>query len=332
MHDVPARNSHAASNRSLTKLNWVLCFRLGEMKTDPLLTSLLLSRSQLRRRNREIWKDIDWEAVKSNPATQVLVLASGKAATAKNKLVLQNVAEVDPGLIWVDLGIDQDSTPYVVAIDETAAPDDWQDLRQLGSALTDLEVALLVTSVAIANWHKKSKFCTNCGSQTVVETAGWTRRCVSCNQTHHPRTDPAIISLVVDQQDRALLGRRVDWDTNFYSTFAGFVEAGESAEMTLIRELREEAGVNVRYEDITYRGSQVWPFPASLMLGYIATVSESTAVADGYEIAEVRWFSRAELKAACDSGEIKLPSKISIARALIENWYGETLPDNWLRA
>jgi NAD+ diphosphatase len=302
------------------------------MKTDPLLTSLLLSRSQLRRRNREIWKDIDWEAVKSNPATQVLVLASGKVEIIGNKLVLQSTSEVNPELIWVDLGIDQNSTPYVVAIDEAVAPDGWQDLRQLGSVLSDLEVALLVTAVAVANWHKKNKFCTNCGGETIVETAGWTRRCASCNQTHHPRTDPAIISLIVDQQDRALLGRRVDWEANFYSTFAGFVEAGESAEMTLIRELREEAGVTVQYEDIQYRGSQVWPFPASLMLGYIATVSNSTAVADGYEIAEVRWFTRAELKVVCESGEIKLPSKISIARALIENWYGEELPDNWLRA
>lgn len=301
------------------------------MKPDPLLTSLILSRSQIRRRNREIWTDLDWAAVKSNSATKVILIKSGKVFAPNNGLQFQKVSEVDPALIWVDLGIDDFSTPYIAAIDESAAPAQWQDLRELGSNLSDIDIAILVTSVAVSNWHLKNKFCSNCGDVTIVATAGWTRKCNACGVSHHPRTDPAIISLIVDQQDRALLGRRVDWSEDFYSTFAGFVEAGESAEMALIRELREEAGVIVNYEDINYKGSQVWPFPVSLMLGYIAKVNQSTAVADGYEIAEVRWFTRAQLQAACTSGEIKLPPKISIARALIEDWYGEELPTSWLR-
>lgn len=302
------------------------------MKPDPLLTSLLLSRSELRRRNRETWTDLDWEAVKSDSQTKVLVLKSGKVEISQGSLKLIDIESADQAKIWVDLGIDDHSVPYIAVLDESPAPETWQDLRTVGAALTDLEVGLLVTSVAIFNWHRKNKFCANCGGSTLVETAGWTRRCESCQTVHHPRTDAAIICLVVDDQDRALLGSRIDWSDDFFSTFAGFVESGESAEMTVIRELREEAGVVVDYADIHYRGSQVWPFPQSLMLGYQARTSTKEAVADGYEISEVRWYTRSELRADCESGKLRLPSKISIARALIEEWFGEPLPDSWLRA
>lgn len=301
------------------------------MELDPLLTSLVLSRSEIRRRNRETWTDIDWEAVKTNPKTKVLLLKSGKVEVVNNQIIFSNVSSTDKDLIWVDLGIDQAGTPYLVAIDESVAPAGWNDLREVGAKLNDLEVALLVTSVAIANWHRVNKHCTNCGTASTVTTAGWTRECPDCKIVHHPRTDAAIICLVVDDQDRALLGSRINWPDDFFSTFAGFVESGESAEMTVIRELREEAGVDIAYEDIIYRGSQVWPFPASLMLGYRVKTNTKDAVADGYEISEVRWYTRNELKADCEAGKLSLPSKISIARALIEEWYGAELPQSWLR-
>ncbi|CAB4580120.1 MAG: NAD(+) diphosphatase [Actinobacteria bacterium] len=301
------------------------------MNSDPLLTSLILARSEIRRRNRETWTDLDWEAAKSDPRTKALLVKSGKVSVSEGRLEFGQVDQMDPNLVWVDLGIDDNSIAYLAVLDESVAPDNWEDLRKAGNYLSDLEIGLLVTSTAIFNWHKKNKFCGNCGSETSVETAGWTRKCGTCQISHHPRTDAAIICLVVDDQDRALLGCRVDWAQDFYSTFAGFVEAGESAEMTLIRELREEAGVVVKHEDVKYRGSQVWPFPASLMLGYQVRTKTTDAVADGYEISQVRWFTRAELKSECESGLLKLPSKISIARALIEEWYGEELPSSWLR-
>jgi len=301
------------------------------MNSDPLLTSLILARSEIRRRNRETWTELDWEAVKLDPRTRVLQVKNGKVSVSAGTLEFGSVNQMDPNLVWVDLGIDQDSIAYLAVLDESDAPENWEDLRKAGNYLSDLEIGLLVTSTAIFNWHKKNKFCANCGSETKVETAGWTRKCDTCQISHHPRTDAAIICLVVDDQDRALLGSRVDWASDFYSTFAGFVEAGESAEMTVIRELREEAGVVVKHEDIKYRGSQVWPFPASLMLGYQVKTKTTNAVADGYEISQVRWFTRAELKSECESGLLKLPSKISIARALIEEWYGQELPTSWLR-
>jgi NAD+ diphosphatase len=301
------------------------------MNSDPLLTSLILARSEIRRRNRETWTELDWEAVKLDPRTRVLQVKNGKVSVSAGTLEFGSVNQMDPNLVWVDLGIDQDSIAYLAVLDESDAPENWEDLRKAGNYLSDLEIGLLVTSTAIFNWHKKNKFCANCGSETKVETAGWTRKCDTCQISHHPRTDAAIICLVVDDQDRALLGSRVDWASDFYSTFAGFVEAGESAEMTVIRELREEAGVVVKHDDIKYRGSQVWPFPASLMLGYQVKTKTTNAVADGYEISQVRWFTRAELKSECESGLLKLPSKISIARALIEEWYGQELPTSWLR-
>lgn len=316
---------------SLTKPNWEKCFRLGEMNSDPLLTSLILARSEIRRRNRETWTDLDWEAVKSDPKTKALLVKNGKVEIVNNGLAFNQLLNMDSSLVWVDLGIDQESIAYVAVLDESDAPDSWQDLRKAGNFLTDLEIGLLVTSTAIFNWHKKNKYCGNCGGQTIVETAGWTRKCQSCEISHHPRTDAAIICLVVDDQDRALLGSRVDWSADFYSTLAGFVEAGESAEMTVIRELREEAGVLVQHPDIKYRGSQVWPFPASLMLGYQVRTSTTDAIADGYEISDVRWFTREQLRSECEAGKLKLPSKISIARALIEEWFGEELPASWLR-
>ncbi|MFZ9751605.1 MAG: NAD(+) diphosphatase [Candidatus Nanopelagicales bacterium] len=301
------------------------------MKLDSMLTSLLLSRSQLHRRNREIWTDLDWQAVITDSKTKVLELKGGKVKVVNGQLSLIEIADADKNLVWLDLGVDQDQINYIATLDETSSPEDWQDLRQVGATLSDLHTGLLVTSLAMFNWHKHNKFCAYCGAQTIVDTAGWTRRCESCQVVHHPRTDAAIICLVVDESDRILLGSRVDWSADFFSTFAGFVESGESAEMTVIRELREEAGVEVAYEDIQYRGSQVWPFPQSLMLGYRALTKTSKAQADGYEISEVRWYSRAELAADCESGKLKLPSKISIARALIEEWFGEPLNDAWLR-
>ncbi|MGO4426148.1 NAD(+) diphosphatase, partial [Streptomyces sp. MCAF7] len=183
---------------------------------------------------------------------------------------------------------------------------------------------LLVHAVALENWQRLHRFCSRCGERTVIAAAGHIRRCPACGAEHYPRTDPAVIMLVTDDQDRALLGRQMHWPEGRFSTLAGFVEPGESIEQAVVREVAEEAGVTVG--EVEYVASQPWPFPSSLMLGFMARATSSRIQVDGEEIHEARWFSRDELRAAFKSGEVLPPSGISIAARLIELWYGEPLP------
>ncbi|MBE1514322.1 NAD(+) diphosphatase [Nesterenkonia halotolerans] len=200
----------------------------------------------------------------------------------------------------------------------------WADLAFAGSQLTPVDAALLTQALAITTWHARSSFCAACGTATEVDASGWRRVCPNCGAQTFPRTDPAVITAVLDAEDRILLGSAFRWDATRYSTFAGFVEAGESVEAALVREIEEEAGVVV--SEIQYMGSQSWPFPRSLMLGHFAiTEDPSMARPDGDEIREVRWFTREELAAAAAAGEVSLPTRSSISRALIEHWHGSPI-------
>ncbi len=196
-------------------------------------------------------------------------------------------------------------------------------LRAAGGDLPDGEAELLTTAVALAGWLRDAAFCPACGSATEVRHAGWSRHCPVCGRQHFPRTDPAVIVLVTSatSDDRILLGANAAWGGDRYSCFAGFAEAGESLEDAVAREVGEEAGVRLR--DIAYRGSQAWPYPRSLMLGFrAAVVDDHEAQADGEEIVEVRWFDRDEIGAALrGEGSAMLPGPASIARRLIDDWY-----------
>jgi NAD+ diphosphatase len=144
---------------------------------------------------------------------------------------------------------------------------------------------------------------------------------------HFPRVDPAVIVLVTDDHDRALLGRQAAWPVGRFSTLAGFVEPGESAEQAVVREVAEEAGVDVT--GVTLVGTQPWPFPSSLMLGAVATAGpDQQPRPDGDELAEVRWFSRDDLHDAVASGSVMVPGSISISRWLIDRWFQGDLPDD----
>ncbi|WP_218220540.1 NAD(+) diphosphatase [Nesterenkonia sp. Act20] len=200
----------------------------------------------------------------------------------------------------------------------------WADLAFAGSQLTPVDAALLTQALAITTWHARSAFCAACGSATEVEVSGWMRTCPNCGAQTFPRTDPAVITAVLDAEDRILLGSAFRWGPDRFSTFAGFVEAGESVEAALAREVEEEAGVVV--SEIQYMGSQSWPFPRSLMLGHFAlTEDPSMARPDGDEIREVRWFTREELATAAAAGDVSLPTRSSISRALIEDWHGSPI-------
>jgi NAD+ diphosphatase len=214
--------------------------------------------------------------------------------------------------------------------EQVAEIESWKNLREIGAALDDLEVGIATTAAALSIWHQKSRYCPECGEQTMVDASGWSRICPNQHQSF-PRTDPAVICLVNDAEDKALLARRIDWQEGWMSTLAGFVEAGESAESALAREIKEESGIDIDPESIEYLGSQPWPFPNSLMLGYRAQAKNFEINVDGEEIVEAQWFSKEEFKTACESGTLKLPPPISIASRLIEDWYGSRLQAEWFR-
>ena len=202
---------------------------------------------------------------------------------------------------------------------------EWTGFRDIASVLNRTDTALFVEATAIANWHAGHTHCPRCGFPTTVEAGGWVRRCPQDGSEHYPRTDPAIIVTVVGPDGRLLLGGGGPVDAKNYSTLAGFVEPGESLEQAVVREIHEEVGVRVT--GCQYLGSQSWPFPASLMLGFTAITTDTEAKPDGVEVTRARWFSREELQKAVLAGEITVSSRLSIARSLIEHWYGGRIMD-----
>lgn len=316
------------------------------MPDSRLLRSLTLARGDLdraaERRDDATWFDAAWQ----DPATRVLLVHRGKALVAGDVAGTGDVAAlafVPPAeaayagvrvLLAVEAGVAFSALLVDDALEPWDAPEAtrWEGLREVGAALGDRDAALLVMAVALANWHGTHPRCPRCGGATVPAQAGWSRACPADSSQHFPRSDPAVIVLVTDDADRALLGRRAEWPEGWYSTLAGFVEAGESAEMTVVREMAEEAGVVV--DRLDYLGSQPWPFPSSLMLGYRARVAAGSPEArpDGTEITEVRWFTRDEISSGCAAGTVRIPPRISIARRLVEHWYGAELPGSWSRS
>ena len=195
--------------------------------------------------------------------------------------------------------------------------DSWSGLREVGAELPDLDAGLLVQAVGILEWHDRHRFSPLTGNATTVERAGWVQRDPETGTQFFPRTDPAVIMLVHDGADRVLLGRQAVWPPGRFSILAGFVEPGESAEAAVAREVAEEVGVAVT--DIRYVGSQPWPFPQSLMLGFVARVDGSDdLVLDPTEIEEARWFTRDELRRG--EGPAALPPPVSIARHILDRW------------
>jgi NAD+ diphosphatase len=232
------------------------------------------------------------------------------------------LGELDGVAYWTVRG-----KPDVFAGDD---PSEWADLRMTGAVLDALGAGLFVTAVAVLNWHDTARFCSRDGSPTHPTAGGWHRLCEAAGHEEYPRTDPAVICLVHDggegQGARVLLARQPVWPEGRFTVLAGFVEAGESLEACVRREIHEEVGVEVR--DIGYLGSQAWPFPRSLMIAFEAVGDPDAPVvpADG-EIAEAMWVSRSDVRAALTAGDwgdseapLLLPGKVSIARSMLESW------------
>lgn len=310
---------------------------MGDTAVDlSLLAGLSLSRGTIDRAAQ--WReDADWLAARwSSESTRVLPLRGGLApvihSEGRPRLAFVSPSDIPAGTETILLGVADDGMAYFCARathEESRGEGSWTGLREVGAQLDDDEVGLMATAVALDNWHAAHPRCARCGGPTHMANAGWVRRCADDGSEHYPRTDPAIIALVIDADGRALLGRQGRWEPTWFSTLAGFVEPGESAEAAVRREIHEESGIVIG--EVAYLGSQPWPFPCSLMLGYHAWALTTDIQVDGEEIVEARWFSRTELADACASGEVALPPEVSIARRLIERWYGDPLPGDWIR-
>jgi NAD+ diphosphatase len=255
-----------------------------------------------------------------DPKARALVSVAGELAlddAGAPLLVAPDAVAPLEGTIAVLLGL-RDGAP-LYAIEAPAAPDGARlaGLRDLVGLLGRREGAAIAYAAAMGNWHRRHRFCANCGAPTEVAEAGFMRRCPACDARHFPRTDPVVIMLVVDPAaDRVLLGRQPTWPAGRYSCLAGFVEPGESLEEAVAREVGEESGVAVA--DVVYRSSQPWPFPASLMLGFHCRYAGGTPETRDGELQDVGWFTRAQLA----DGSALLPPPHAIARQLIDEWLG----------
>ncbi|KGN41361.1 NUDIX hydrolase [Knoellia aerolata DSM 18566] len=303
---------------------------------------MALSRGGLDRRSELRTEPGLLEQLLDDPGTRVLELVDGRADVeehgddAEVSLRYRSPEAGDRGRFVAYLGHDAPAggTAYVLSVaDDRANPDGDRrsGLRAVGARLGDLDAGVLTTATGLANWHRSHTFCPRCGSPTQPARAGWIRVCPVDASEHYPRTDPAVIMSVVDADDRLLLARGVGFAAQGMSVLAGFVEPGESLAAAVAREVYEEVGVPV--EDVTYLGDQPWPFPSSLMVGFTARAVSTELRLQEDEIEAARWFDREQLRAAVEDGSLRISSRISIARRLIEHWYGEEIdvPDTTLR-
>jgi NAD+ diphosphatase len=227
------------------------------------------------------------------------------------------------------LGLDGEDALFATLIEEET-PENSQargdiarvDLRSIATqGLVSVPViGALAQAKSLLYWHKRHRFCANCGTLTLVSSAGWKRDCPQCQAAHFPRTDPVVIMLV-QQAEHCLLGRQPIFPAGLYSCLAGFLESGETIENAVRREVFEEAGLPIG--KVEYFASQPWPFPASLMIGCMAEALDDRVTVDGLELEDARWFSREEVKQMLDKTHplhFSAPPKLAIANLLISSW------------
>ncbi|HEX4191066.1 MAG TPA: NAD(+) diphosphatase [Marmoricola sp.] len=280
------------------------------------------------RRTDEAWLAEAW----ADETTRVLVIAGTRILPFDGAVAWVPPSQAPEGT-QVLLGERDGHVWFAVITGGDQAGDGWLPLRGLVPALAEDpedHAALLVHAIGIAEWLWATRHCIRCGGTYEVTHLGHVLRCTSCGREEFPRSDPAVIMVVTDGEypdDRCLLGRHPAWPPGRYSTLAGFVEPGESMEQAVRREVLEESGIRVG--DVEYFGSQPWPLPRSLMIGFVARALSTEVFVDGEEIEDARWFTREQMREEAEAGTLVLPGGISISRSLVEHWYGEALPGQW---
>lgn len=268
-----------------------------------------------------VWQDRSFVFEGDPPRAAVLKgPAAAAVVEAADEIVLLGCDGEGAAWFAVDLSTGGHEAMATLAAEAVSLP-----LRRVGAVLPPSDAAILAYALGILHWHRRHRFCGVCGSMTESRDGGHLRLCTraGCGANHFPRTDPAVIMLVSRHDGEAcLLARQPRWPRGMYSTLAGFVEPGESLEEAVVREVFEETGLRVT--NVRYRGSQPWPFPSSIMLGFHAQAEADAVIRiDGDEIEDARWFTRADI-AAFDQRGLRLPSADSIARRLLIAWIDRT--------
>lgn len=267
----------------------------------------------------------------ANPKSLIIPLYRGDPLIAEGNTAFLSAAarsEFPANATIVFLGVAEDVAHFAVdasaAVSAEAAPfaeiGTYTPLREAAAIISDGDLAIIGHARWLLDWHRRHRFCAACGASTESKDGGAKRQCPDCGTEHFPRSDPVAIVLAT-HEDACLLGRSPRFPPGFLSTLAGFVEGAETPEACAVRELREEAGVVLT--DVRYQFSQPWPFPSSLMMGFMATAESRALKLDKKEIEEARWVTREEIRALLDGAqreELRLPPRFTIARRLIEKW------------
>lgn len=290
------------------------------------LSGALLDRCSSLRRDPE-WLRVAFH----DPSARILCYCNGEplirgGVENPEPILLSSGVDIEPSLA-VFLGVESGSP--VFAVDRPRFEDFGNgdapaggvptDFREIAALMSRPAGALLAYGRALLLWHAKHPFCSICGSPSAPAEGGHLRRCTNqaCLTEHYPRTDPAVIMLVVSGS-HCLLGRQAAWPENLYSALAGFVEGGESLEEAVRREVHEEAGVEVG--EVVYHSSQPWPFPSSLMIGFTGHALTREIRLNDSELSDAKWFSRDEIAERVQDGTLRLPRPVSIARRMVEDW------------
>lgn len=261
----------------------------------------------------------------------ILPLWRGDPLTANGKAAFLSaaaLAEFPNGAPVVFLGMMDGAAYFGVDASSAESPDaapfadigEYTPLRAAAAALPRGDIAIIGHARWLFEWHRRHKHCANCGAPTNVIAGGAKRICEICEAEHFPRSDPVAIVLAV-HEDHCLLGRGPHFPPGFLSALAGFIEAGETPEEAAKREIFEEAGVTLT--DVRYQFSQPWPFPSSLMMGFLADAEDRVLNLDTDEIEEAKWVSLDDIRALLggqERGGVFLPPKFTIARQLLERW------------
>jgi NAD+ diphosphatase len=276
--------------------------------------------------------DEDWLAGRmADPATRVLVVAGNRLRPVDGAVEWVSPERAPVGTL-VLLGEAEGVVHLAVVVDPRdaeGAPEDWVPLRDVLALLATHapdQAPLLMHAIGLAEWHHATRFCPRCGGALVSRAAGHELRCTQCSRAQFPRTDPAVIMAITQGEgddEALLLGRNAAWPAGRWSTLAGFCEPGETLEDAVRREVDEEVGVRVG--EVRYFGSQPWPLPASLMLGFTGRALTTEIDVDGAEIEEARWWTRDDFEAAVRAGDMVVPRGVSISSSLIESWFGRPL-------